>query len=133
MHFHSKPSLDGAKAPNLRLGHAQVNLGATLAFRLIFDFAQDDTAKSNVTGFFAALPFRMTGWDRRSTFGAIPTDSQCIFTYARRFPLDGGNDSKTRTLSSHFPRIPIRISQSLLKTFYYYYIHDQIASYRASL
>jgi len=40
--IHSSSSLDGAKAPHLRLGHAQVYLGATLAFRLVFDFAQDD-------------------------------------------------------------------------------------------
>ena len=67
----------------------------------------------------------------------------CIPLQTRLITTDAGTESgrtfpciffqNPAALSSHFPRIPFRIPQAFLKTFYYFSHHDQNASYRASL
>ena len=75
--------------------------------------------------------------------GTLGTFPSCIPLKPRLITTDAGTESgrtfpciffqNPTALSSHFPRIPFRIPQAFLKTFYYFSFHDQNASYRASL
>ena len=106
-------------------------------------------ATSCQVSYITALPFRMTGWGRQGIVRRtlLQDSTQCLLNLEAFLHTLGDSRSAagmtakpaqprlafSANLRLTFPCIPLSTSRRFLKTFYYFSLHDQIASYRASL